>query len=234
MLWECPCHVIFVTFVTRVTRVKVPGHGECHSECTRQFVIHHQATAPSWRESLATHGAFIEDPGDDDTLLQMSCIFFKSQTRNEYTESQNRWFDHVVTRNARRIGWFNGHPVDDYTLLWMSDIFLKSHRPEWTIGWRLAGMGLFRTHQVTLSWVGPELISNNIILDIIPRLSKAASDTKFDILPQFTYTYAFNLPQTPNFLALTLTNSSLSPRQENIYSRTWCEMSLYKRCVFAN
>ena len=87
------------------------------------------------------------------------------------------------------------------TLLWMSDIFLKSHRPEWTIGWRLAGMGLFRTHQVTLSWVGPELISNNIILDIIPRLSKAASDTKFDILPQFTYTYAFNLPQTPNFLA---------------------------------
>lgn len=72
--------------------------------------------------------------------------------------------------------------------------------------------GLFRTHQVTLSWVGPELISNNIIPDIISRLSKDASDTKFDILPQFTYTYAFNLPQTPNFLALTLTNSSLSPR----------------------
>ena len=138
------------------------------------------------------------------------------------------WFDHVVTRNARRIIRFIVHPVDDHTLLWMSDIFLKSHRPEWTIGWRLAGMGLFRTHQVTLSWVGPELISNNIILDIIPRLSKAASDTKFDILPQFTYTYAFNLPQTPNFLALTLTNSSLSPRQENIYTRIWCKMSLCK------
>ena len=102
----------------------------------------------------------------------------------------------------------------------------------WTIR-HLAGArhGLFRTHQVTLSWVGPELISNNIIPDIISRLSKAASDTKFDILPQFTYTYAFNLPQTPNFLALTLTNSSLSPRQwdEGKYSLE-CSMLQY----FAN
>ena len=66
-------------------------------------------------------------------------------------------------------------------------------------------------------------------LDIIPRLSKVASDTEFDILPQFTYTYAFNLPQTLNFLALTLTKSSLSLRQENICSRTWCE--IFFRCT---
>ena len=45
------------------------------------------------------------------------------------------------------------------------------------------------------------LIWNNIILQIISRLSKVASDTRFDILPQFTYTYTFNLPQTAHFPA---------------------------------
>ena len=131
-------------------------------------------------------------------------------TAHSWRESQTRGF--IVDS-----GWHGG--CFALNIKSCSLIFFPRHPSHRLNGARLdnqalggARPGLFRTHQVTLSWVGPELISNNIIPDIISRLSKDASDTKFDILPQFTYTYAFNLPQTPNFLALTLTNSSLSPR----------------------
>ena len=96
-----------------------------YSECIVFFTCHKPQNCDfndltkSWRESLATYGAFIGHPGDE--------------RNGQFLKNDDFMiFDQVVTRIARRIGWFIGHPVDDHhTFLRMSRFFFLKSQQTW-------------------------------------------------------------------------------------------------------